>query len=494
MKPGRVVLLVLGSLLALLGVGLLIGSGSLSWAIATQRDSDGFFTTSSQRYATSSYAITSRKVDLGRPGTNDWWSREDVGAARFRVTGAEGQKLFVAVGPQDQVENYLQGVPHDEVSDIRMRPFRATYLPQHTTGTNTPAAPDGQSFWVAKASGPGTQTLSWNLKGGQWAVVVMNADGSRNVAADVQAGLKVRFLPGIAAGLLGGGLATLLLGVILIVAGTVKSSTHPPAGTSSGLPARAPGHLASAPMFGAGSASAGYPPLRFEGHLDSNLSRWKWLVKWFLAIPHFVVLAFLWIAFSVLTVVAFFAILFTGQYPRSLFEFNVGVLRWTWRVNFYATNALGTDRYPPFSLADADYPARLDVAYPQHFSRGLVLIKSWLLALPHLILIGLLTATWSFTNRNGTRFGLNGGFLQLLVIIAAVVLLFTGRYPQGMFNLLMGLNRWMFRVVVYVALMTDVYPPFHLDQGPAEPTGGPRPLPPPAPSQATPERDFAHHL
>jgi Domain of unknown function (DUF4389) len=190
--------------------------------------------------------------------------------------------------------------------------------------------------------------------------------------------------------------------------------------------------------------------------------------------------------------VAFFAILFTGQYPRSIFDFNVGVLRWTWRVNFYATDVLGTDRYPPFSLADADYPARLDVAYPEHLSRGLVLIKSWLLALPHLILIGLLTATWSFTNRNGTRFGLNGGFLQLLVIIAAVVLLFTGRYPQGMFNLLMGLNRWMFRVIVYVALMTDVYPPFHLDQGPAEPTGGPRPLPPPAPSQATPERDLAH--
>jgi hypothetical protein len=192
--------------------------------------------------------------------------------------------------------------------------------------------------------------------------------------------------------------------------------------------------------------------------------------------------------------VAFFAILFTGKYPRSIFDFNVGVLRWTWRVNFYATDVLGTDRYPPFSLADADYPARLDVAYPQHLSRGLVLIKSWLLALPHLVLVGLLTATWSFTNRNGTRFGLDGGFLQLLVIIAAVVLLFTGRYPQGMFNLLMGLNRWMFRVIVYVALMTDVYPPFHLDQGPAEPNSGPRPLPPPPPSQATPERDFAHQL
>ena len=131
-------------------------------------------------------------------------------------------------------------------------------------------------------------------------------------------------------------------------------------------------------------------PVRVDGALDRHLSRWLWLVKWFLAIPHYVVLVFLWLAFAVLSVVAFFAILFTGRYPRAIFDFNVGVLRWTWRVQYYAYGALATDRYPPFSLRDdPGYPARLQVEYPQRLSRGLVLVKWWLLAIPHYLVVGL---------------------------------------------------------------------------------------------------------
>ena len=129
-------------------------------------------------------------------------------------------------------------------------------------------------------------------------------------------------------------------------------------------------------------------PSKLVAELDPSTSRWLWLVKWLLVIPHFVVLFFLWIATVVLTIVAGFAILFTGRYPRKIFDFNVGVFRWTWRVSYYAIGAFGTDRYPPFSLRpDSSYPADFQVEYPDTLSRGLVLIKWWLLALPHYCIV-----------------------------------------------------------------------------------------------------------
>jgi hypothetical protein len=214
-------------------------------------------------------------------------------------------------------------------------------------------------------------------------------------------------------------------------------------------------------------------PLRLEGDLAPRLSRWLWLVKWVLVIPHLVVLFFLWIAFVALSVVAFFAILFTGRYPRGIFDFNVGVMRWSWRVGYYSYSALGTDRYPPFTLsALPDYPARLSVVYPQSLSRGLVLVKWWLLALPQYVIIGVFTggAFAGYNGANGGDLWLYGsGLIGLLVCIAGIVLLFAGRYPRGLYEFVMGMNRWVFRVVAYAALMTDRYPPFRLDAGDREP-------------------------
>src|SRR4029079_3894506 len=190
-------------------------------------------------------------------------------------------------------------------------------------------------------------------------------------------------------------------------------------------------------------------PLRLTGELSPGLSRGLWLVKWLLAIPHFVVLFFLWIAFIGVSVIAFFAILFTGRYPRGLFDFNVGVLRWSWRVGFYSYSALGTDKYPPFTLKDVpDYPAHLEVEYPASLSRGLVLVKWWLLALPHYLIIGVFTgaAFGGYDHLNhGEGVLYASGLIGLIVLIAGIGLLFADRCPRGLYDLVLGMNRWVFR-------------------------------------------------
>lgn len=450
---GSIVAVVIGCLLLLPAVAAAVGGGALLWANSTQRDAAGYFTSETHRLETPRSAITSDEVDLGF----DTQRAADLGnlaTVRLRVDGTGEAPVFIGIGPSDQVDAYLDGVGRAQIDRVSTDPFRVAY--EYSGDGPATSPPGSQSFWVAQAEGAGVQTLEWPLEAGTWTLVTMNADGSPGVSIDASAGIKATWIGPLGVGLVVGGGIAILVGAALVVIGAIGLARHGGARTG---PAAAP--------------APGTSPARLEGHLDPDLGRWLWLVKWLLVIPHLVVLAFLWLAFSVLTIVAGFAILFTGRYPRGIFDFNVGVLRWSWRVAFYAYGANGTDRYPPFTLAAvADYPATLDVAYPTELRRGLVLVKWWLLAIPHYVIVGILLGGTRTVWTDGGPVSVSvTGLLPWLVTIAVVVLLFTGRYLPALFDLIMGLNRWVLRVVAYAALLTDQYPPFRLDQGAEEPAG-----------------------
>ncbi|BBX46656.1 DUF4389 domain-containing protein [Mycobacterium cookii] len=190
-------------------------------------------------------------------------------------------------------------------------------------------------------------------------------------------------------------------------------------------------------------------PVRVRSDLDAP-SRRLWLVKWCaLAVPHYPILIGLYLLYPFVTIAAGVAILFTGRHPRPLFDFNVGVLRWSWRLMNYRFPMNSTDKYPPFTLASQpDYPADLDVDYPDGPTNRAALFTRWLLGMPQILLC------WAMEP-----------LLQLLCVMNAAWLLCIGTINQGMFDLLLGIVRWRYRVAVYVSLMRDEYPPFRMDLG-----------------------------
>lgn len=184
-------------------------------------------------------------------------------------------------------------------------------------------------------------------------------------------------------------------------------------------------------------------PLRYDVQYPEKLSRWLIFVKWLLAIPHFLIVGVLGNLQGVITFIAFFAILFTGRFPRGLFDFYVNAGRWA--ANLSAYIGLMRDEYPPFAWEPGKYSVTYEVDYPETLSRGLIFVK-WLLAFPHYIVLF---------------------FLYLAAVVVWVVawfaILFTAQFPRGMFGFLVGVTRWTYRVQAYVVLLRDEYPPFSMD-------------------------------
>jgi hypothetical protein len=190
----------------------------------------------------------------------------------------------------------------------------------------------------------------------------------------------------------------------------------------------------------AGPPSPAYPA-GVEIAYPPELNRWLPLIKWFLAIPHYIALAFVGIGAFFVLVYGFFAVLFTRRWPRGAFDYLVGTLRWGYRVIAYIH--LMTDAYPPFSLGDdLDYPVRLNVDYPGEVDRWRPLVQ-WILAIPYVWIAGLLYA-------------LTG----LLTIVAFFTVLFTKQIPRGVFELMVPGLRWNLRGTAYSYFMVDRYPPF----------------------------------
>ena len=186
-------------------------------------------------------------------------------------------------------------------------------------------------------------------------------------------------------------------------------------------------------------------PVRVDLDAPFEVARWKPLLAWLMAIPHMVVLYVLQVVMSLVTFVAWFAILFTGAYPRGMFDLTAMVLRYQWRVTSYILWL--RDPYPAFefttSAADPGTdPAELDVEYPERLSRGLIFVK-WLLAIPHFVVLAVL-----------------GLAVMVVLGISWFAVLFTGRWPQGMRDFVVGVTRWSMRATAYAYLLTDVYPPF----------------------------------
>lgn len=215
MSPGRIVALVVGCLLAVVGAGLVVAGGSLGVALATQRD-DGFFDVTLDRVVSDASAVTAGDLAFtAEPGTAGWALGLADADVRLRVTTArDAGDAFVGIARAIDVEAYLNDVEHDEVVDLRDGRQPVT---ERRPGSRGPVPPLEMVIWSVSDAGPSTVEVVWPAQSGRWTVVLMNTDGSPGVAADVEVGLRVGFLVPLAIAVLVSGLVVTVGAVVMIV-------------------------------------------------------------------------------------------------------------------------------------------------------------------------------------------------------------------------------------------------------------------------------------
>jgi hypothetical protein len=227
-SSGRLAAIISGGVIASFATLVLAAGAALQW-IDNRKDADGYYQTSSERFATSTYALATENLDIddGLPGGDNY------GKVRFKVRSDDGAPVFVGVARSADVDTYLGGAARATLTDIEVDPFEASY--RTSGGDRRPAAPAAQDIWAASAHGAGSQTLTWDVEDGDWSVVVMNGDGSAGVNADVSVGANVPIVGDLATGFLIGGFVLLGGGGALIAAGVIRPRQRPswPAGSAS---------------------------------------------------------------------------------------------------------------------------------------------------------------------------------------------------------------------------------------------------------------------
>jgi hypothetical protein len=218
---GRTSAIAAGTILGALAVTLVAVGGALLAMHSSKRDADGFYSTGQKTLATSTHAMVADKIDVGGDGPGWLFSKSRLGTIRVTARGTSAKPVFIGIARTAQVNAYLHGVAQDEITDLEVDPLGVTY--HRRPGTATPSAPGGQTFWASRAGGTGHASVTWPVQKGNWAVVVMNADGTAGVQAPVSVGAKAGFLVWLGAGLLGFG-AVLAAGAAACIFGGRRTS------------------------------------------------------------------------------------------------------------------------------------------------------------------------------------------------------------------------------------------------------------------------------